>query len=125
MIDPELRAILDAAPIAHLATVMPDGGPHSVPVWIGVVDDRVALMTGPETLKARNLRRDPRLAISLTRTDDRFRSVVLRGRVVEWAEGDAGWRVVNALAMKYIGAEYPRDSARVGLFVEFDHEVIA
>jgi len=27
--------------------------------------------------------------------------------------------------MNYIGAEYPRDSARVGVFVEFDHEVIA
>ena len=41
-LDTELRAVLDGTPIAHLATVLPDGGPHSVPLWIGTHDDQVA-----------------------------------------------------------------------------------
>ena len=124
MISAELRTILDGTPIAHLATLRPDGGPHSVPVWIGTAGDRVAIMTGPGSQKARNLGRDPRLAISLTRPDDPFRSVVLRGRVTERLEGDAAWRVVDALASKYVGAPYPRGEERVALLIEIEHEVL-
>jgi hypothetical protein len=31
----EIRALLDAPNFAHLATLMPDGSPQSVPVWVG------------------------------------------------------------------------------------------
>jgi hypothetical protein len=50
---------LDGTPIAHFASILPDGGPHSVPVWIGTDGDHVAVLTGPGSRKARNLRRDP------------------------------------------------------------------
>jgi PPOX class probable F420-dependent enzyme len=122
--DPALRAVLDGTPIAHLATLLPDGAPHSVPVWIGTVGEQVAIMTGPTSLKARNLRRDPRMAISLTREDDRFRSIVLRGRVTGWLEGDEAWAVVDALAAKYLGMPYPRGADRVAALIELDHEVL-
>ena len=36
----DARAILEGRAFAHLATVLPDGAPHSVPVWIGVDGDR-------------------------------------------------------------------------------------
>ena len=65
-LDPDLATLLDGTPIAHLATVLPDGAPHSVPVWIGTHDGHVVVITGPGSQKARNLRRDPRVAISLT-----------------------------------------------------------
>jgi hypothetical protein len=44
--DPGLRAVLDGTPIAHVATVLPDGAPHSVPVWIGKHGEHVVTMTG-------------------------------------------------------------------------------
>ena len=34
--------------------------------------------------------------------------VVVRGRVVEWLDGDGGWEVVDELAIKYTGQPYPR-----------------
>ena len=37
----------------------------------------------------------------------------LLGRVVEWIDGDAGWRIVDQVAMKYTGAAYPREQERV------------
>lgn len=43
MLSNDLRSVLDGTPIAHLATTLPDGSPHSVPVWIATLDDRVAM----------------------------------------------------------------------------------
>ena len=52
-----LRALCEGANRAHLATILPDGSPHSVPVWIGVEGERVAFLTGPGSRKARNIAR--------------------------------------------------------------------
>jgi len=68
----DLRSLLDGTPIAHVATILPDGAPHSVPVWIGTHGEHVVFMTGPGSQKARNLRRDPRVSISLTQPDNPF-----------------------------------------------------
>ncbi len=90
-IDPDIRRVLDGTPIAHLATVLPDGAPHAIPVWIATHGDHVAILTGPDSRKARNLRRDPRVALSLTPADNPYQPIIIRGRVVEWIDGDAGW----------------------------------
>ena len=65
MLDPPVRRVLDGTSIAHLATVLPDGSPHATPVYVGAHGDRIVFFTGPGTRKARNLRRDPRMALSI------------------------------------------------------------
>ena len=120
-LDPDIAEVLDGTPIAHVASVLADGAPHSVPVWIGTHEGHVVVMTGPGSQKARNLRRDPRIAISLTPPDDPFTPVVLRGRVVRWLADDEGWSVVDALADKYIHAPYDRSQERVVGVIEVDH----
>lgn len=120
-LDNDLVALLDGTPIAHVATVLPDGAPHSVPVWVGTQEDHVVIMTGPGSQKARNLRRDPRVAISLTPSDRPFYPVVLRGRVVRWLSGEEGWVAVDAIAEKYIHAPYDRDLERVVAMIAVDH----
>lgn len=95
--------------------------PHSVPVWIGTHDGNAGIITGPGSQKARNLRRDPRVAISLTRPDNPFAPVVLRGRVVEWIDGDGGWRIVNEIAQKCIHSSYPRKQVRVVGVIKIEH----
>jgi PPOX class probable F420-dependent enzyme len=122
MLDPNVRQVLDATPIAHLASVLPDGAPHSVPVWIGTHGDHVAILTGPDSRKARNLRRDPRVALSLTPADNPFQPLVIRGRVTEWIEGDAGWEIVDRIATKYTGGPYPRTEQRVVVLIEPDRQ---
>jgi PPOX class probable F420-dependent enzyme len=115
---PDVRNVLDGTPIAHVASVLPDGAPHSVPMWIGTAGDRIAILTGPGSRKARNLRRDPRVAISLTAPDNPFQPIIIRGRVVEWVEGDAGWEIVDRIATKYIGGPYPREQERIVALIE-------
>ena len=123
MIRPEVREVLDGTSTAHLATILPDGAPHSVPVWVGTEGDRIAILTGPGTLKARNLRRDPRVALSMTPADNPFHPVIIRGRVVEWLEGDAAWEVVDRIAMKYIGQPYGREAERVVALIEPERQI--
>ena len=47
-----------------------------------------------------------------------------RGLVVEWLDGDEGWRAVDELAHKYIGAPYSRELDRVVALIEVDHHQI-
>jgi PPOX class probable F420-dependent enzyme len=122
MLDPDVRRVLDGTPLAHLASVLPDGAPHSVPVWIGTHGDHVAILTGPGSRKARNLRRDPRIALSLTPAGKPFPPVIVRGRVVEWLEGDAAWEIVDRISAKYTGGPYSRDEERVVALIEPDRQ---
>jgi PPOX class probable F420-dependent enzyme len=112
MINDDVREILDGTPVAHLASVLPDGAPHTVPLWIGTHGDHIAVFTGPDSRKARNLRRDPRVAISLTPADNPFQPVIIRGKVVEWVDGDAGWEIIDRISKKYTGGPYTRDQER-------------
>jgi PPOX class probable F420-dependent enzyme len=124
MLNPDVRQVLDGTAIAHLATVLPDGSPHTVPIWIGTHGDRIVFITGPDSRKARNLQRDPRVAISLTSPDNPYEPVVIRGRVVEWLDGDAGWAVVDEVAEKYTGRPYARDAERVAALVEPERQKV-
>ncbi|MEV0290734.1 MULTISPECIES: PPOX class F420-dependent oxidoreductase [unclassified Kribbella] len=118
MLNPDVRRVLETTAVGHLATVLPDGAPHSVPLWVMPVGERIAFLTGPDSRKARNLRRDPRVALSLTPLDNPFEPVIVRGRVVEWLDGDAAWELVDQLAAKYIGQPYPREQERVVALIE-------
>lgn len=95
-----------------------------VPVWIGTHGDHVAILTGPDTRKARNLRSDPRVALSLTPADNPFQPVIVRGRVVEWLEGDAAWEIVDQISTKYTGGPTRAASSGVVALIEPDRQSI-
>jgi hypothetical protein len=73
----EIRALLDGPNCAHLATLLADGSPQSVPVWVSREGDRILICTGEGSLKAKNIRRDPRVARTLYR---RFPRPISGGR---------------------------------------------
>ena len=62
---PELRALIDAGPLAHVVTLNPDGSPQLTVVWIGLDGDDVISAHMSIYRKLRNLQRDPRIAISM------------------------------------------------------------
>ena len=113
-----VRTLLGAPNLAHIATVLLDGGPHTVPVWLDMEDDRLAFLTSPRSRKARNIARDPRVAFSIA---DRERPNVMahiRGRVVETVDEDAAWPIIDRLSQGYIGEPYPLREDRVVYLVE-------
>jgi hypothetical protein len=81
-------------------------------------------LTGPDFRKARNLRRDPRVAISVTPADNPFRPVVVRGRVVRWLDGDAGWQIISRISSKYTGGPYTRGQERVVALIEPERQTV-
>lgn len=92
---------------AHLATLMPDGSPQVTPVWVDLEDGRILVNTAEGRAKPRNVRRDPRVAISITKRDNPYASAFIRGRVVEMRHEGAD-ELIDRLAKKYIGQDrYP------------------
>src|SRR5262245_9812494 len=59
----DVRPMFEAPNFAHLATVLPGGGPHTLPLWAGIEDGKIAFLTSPGSRKARNLAADPGVAI--------------------------------------------------------------
>ena len=113
--DDRVRALFDAPNFAHLATRMPDGAPHSVPVWAGVVGDRLAFFTQPSSQKARNLENDSRVALSTVDRENPYRSAHVRGVVAETLWGDEAMAIIDELARKYTGTPFPMRSGVVFL----------
>jgi PPOX class probable F420-dependent enzyme len=115
----EVRALLEGRNFAHVATLLPDGSPHSVPVWIGVESERVVFFTQEASRKARNVEHDPRVAVSGFDHERPYLSAHLRGRVVGKREGDAALEVMDRLARRYTGEDFP---LRRGVLYEIEVE---
>jgi PPOX class probable F420-dependent enzyme len=117
----EIKQLLDRPNFAHLATLMPDGAPQSVPVWVGRDGDLILVCTGEGSLKARNTRRDPRVALSIVDFHDPYMEVQCRGRVVE-RRPDPDLAIMDPVSRKYTGKPFPfRDPAgRVALVIEVE-----
>jgi PPOX class probable F420-dependent enzyme len=103
----DVEALLEGRNFAHVATLLPDGSPHSVPVWVGVEDGHVVFFTQEGSRKARNVERDPRVAISVLDHERPYLSAHLRGRVVGKREGEAALDVMDRLARRYTGEDFP------------------
>jgi len=120
-LSPEIKQLVDGANFAHLATLMPDGSPQSVPIWIGREGERLVICTGEGSLKAKNTLRDPRIALSIVKFDNPYEEVQIRGRVME-RRPDPELKIMDAISHKYIGKPFPMRSpeGRVALIVEVE-----
>ena len=119
MLTDAVKRLLDAPNFAHLATLMPDGSPQIAPVWVGREGDRILVATGEGSLKARNARRDGRVALSLVDFVNPYEEIQIRGRVVEWRP-DGDLAIMDRISHRYTGAPFPRrdPAGRIVLVVE-------
>ena len=117
----EIKSLLDRPNFAHLATLMPDGSPQSAPIWVARDGDRILIGTGEGSLKAKNTRRDPRVALSIVAMDDPYSEAQLRGRIVE-RRPDEDFKVMDAISHKYTKQPFPfrNPAGRVVLVFEVD-----
>jgi PPOX class probable F420-dependent enzyme len=118
---PDIQSLIDAPNFAHLATLMPDGSPQSVPVWLGREGDRILICTGEGSLKAKNTLHDARVAISILDFHDPYKEAQLRGRVVE-RRPDPDLKIMDPISHKYTGKPFPfrNPEGRVALVIEID-----
>src|SRR3989442_13497211 len=86
----------------NLATVMPNGSPQVTPVWFDFDGKDIRVNSARGRVKDRNMRRDPRVALSILDPDNPYRYLSIRGRVIKITETGAVEHI-NPLARKYRG----------------------
>jgi PPOX class probable F420-dependent enzyme len=116
----EVRALLDAPNYVHLSTLRRDGSPRSHVVWVGLEGDRILVCTSDRTWKAKDMRRDPRVALSVVDLEDPYRMAAVQGRVVE-VRPDHDCAQMDRIAMKYTSRPFPaRGPDRVCFVIEVE-----
>lgn len=109
---------------AHVATIGPNGEPHSSPVWVDWDGQFLRFSQTTTRQKYRNLQRDSRISLSMTDPDNDYHYVEVRGDI-ERIENDDGNAFINAMAKKYIDADvYPwaaPDEQRIVVYVRPEH----
>jgi PPOX class probable F420-dependent enzyme len=115
------RRLFESPNLLFVGTVNSDGSPQVTPVWTHVENGYITFNTAVGRAKERNLRRDPRVGLSIASRDDPMEKVDVIGRVVDMIEGDEAENQIDDLSEKYIGERpYPwrRGETRVKVVVE-------
>jgi PPOX class probable F420-dependent enzyme len=104
--------VLEGPALAHLVTLEPDGRPQVSIVWIGLDDDELVAAHLPEHRKIRNIRRDPRVAVSVeagTRNEIGLDEYIVIHGTARITEGGAP-ALLQQLARTYLGPDvkFPR-----------------
>lgn len=115
------RDLFDKKAFANLATMMPDGTPQVTPVWVDYDGTHVIVNSALGRQKDKNLRRNPKVSLSIQDPDNPYRYLEVRGRVTEITEDGADAHI-DKMAKKYMGVDrYPgRQSGEVRVIYKIE-----
>jgi len=120
--NPKVQKILQSKTVAHLATLGPNGEPQSSPMWFLWDGEYIKISQTPNRQKYRNIKRDPRVSLSITDIDVPLIYAEFRG-VVERIEEDPNGTFLVTLAEHYgVPSSYQGDQ-RVVLYVRVHYIV--
>ena len=119
---PEDVRLLFAAPnYAHLSTLRADGSPRNHVVWVGLEGEHILVCTSDSTWQARDMRSNPRVALSVVDLEKPYRMAAIRGTVIE-IRPDHDCRYMNQIAIKYTSRPFPaRRPDRVCFVIAAQH----
>ncbi len=99
---------------------MPDGSPRLTQTWVDTDGENVVVNTVQGYQKARNVERDPRVAVTVSDPANPSRYYAIRGRVTATTTA-GGAEHIEALAQRYLRGPYPwyggRDQVRLVLTI--------
>lgn len=105
-LDPDLAALAAAKNFAALSTLMPDGQPQTQIMWVHADAEHLLLNTETGRTKYRNVAADPRVTVTVFASDNPYRYIEARGRVVGTVGGQAARDHIDELSWKYTGGPY-------------------
>ncbi len=120
MLDDLAKELLQGKNFAAFTTLLPDGQPSTHMMWVDADDTHVIINTETGRQKFRNVKRDPRVAVTVFDATNPYRYVEVRGRVVSTVTGSEAREHIDQLSRKYTGGPYanPITSERVILQIE-------
>ena len=102
------KEIFEGKNFGHLVTLMQDGSPQVSPVWVDIEDEMILVNSSEGRVKVENVKRDPRVAVSIYDEKDPYGAVVLVRGFVKDVITDGAKEHIDKMAKKYIGKdEYP------------------
>ena len=117
----EQRGVFSKKAFVHLATRMKDGSPQVSPVWVDTEGDYIVVNSAKGRLKDRNMRADPRVALSVTDPDNPYAAIMIRGRVAKITEEGADAQI-DKMAKKYLDQDqfpyHTPEEVRVLYYIE-------
>lgn len=118
------KALIARPVLATLVTLDRRGAPQATPLWIETDGDDLLVNTAKGRVKANNMERDPRVAVTVLDPQNPYNVVALRGTVVEMTHEGADAHI-DRLAKKYLGVdEYPNrreGEVRLTVRIRVDH----
>ncbi len=111
MLNDNVRKLVDGRNFAVVATTNADGSPQSSVVWITRDGDDLLFATVRGRRKERNLRRDPRVSVTVLDDADGYEYAEIRGTATITEQG--GRELINELSRKYQDADFPDEPADV------------
>jgi PPOX class probable F420-dependent enzyme len=113
MTPPEVaRFLMDGTRTAKVATTNSGGQPHVMPVWFVLDGNDLVFMTGARSVKGRNLRRDPRVALVVDDDVAPYAFVHIRGRATLSEDMDELLRFATEIGGRYMGPDRAEEFGR-------------
>jgi hypothetical protein len=97
--------LLDRARTAKLATVRADGRPHVAPIWFDLDGDTLVFTIWHKSVKAANLRRDPRVCLCVDDEAPPFSFVQIEGMATISEDADDLRNWATRIAGRYMGPD--------------------
>jgi PPOX class probable F420-dependent enzyme len=120
-VPPDIEAFLREPNPAVVATLRPDGSPHSIANWYDWVDGLILLNMDATRARLGHMRRDPRVSLTVLDKDDWYSHVSLRG-VVDRLVDDPELADIDRLALRYQGNPFRnRAGKRVSAWMRVEH----
>ena len=100
----DISKLFSGRNLVFIATLSKDNSPHLTPVWADMdeKEELVLINSFEGSAKVRNVRRDPRVALSIVETHNTYKMVSMKGKVVDITMNDAD-NHLHKLAKKYLG----------------------
>lgn len=106
-LSPELQQLLQKRVVCFFATIMPDGSPHVTQTWVDTDGASILINTVEGHQKLRNVRRDPRVMVTVVDPAHWQRAVSIRGHVVEITKEGADLQFKQLIQRNLGHEEYP------------------
>jgi PPOX class probable F420-dependent enzyme len=98
----DLQRLLQGRNLAFISTLSRDGSPNITPMWADMEGDVILINTFESSAKSKNIKKDPRIAISVVESNNPYNMVSIKGRVIDQTTEGADEHL-KKLAKRYLG----------------------
>lgn len=127
MIRDEIKALVQDKNFATISTLLPSGQIQTHVVWVDCDEEHIMINTEVGLRKFKNVQADPRVTVTIWDRKNPYCFAEVRGRVVQIVHGPEARANINAIARKYLDADYPDElikSERVLLKIAPDSQIV-